>query len=445
MILMTVTLVLVGGLAWLTRHPDADIVRRAESWPFVGSLASGFRQSYRVSPPLDIADSEAPNDGHTEIVESVIPPMGRGYVWVVPGTIMRHQPDETSPKILQFDAIANVTWLEKKRDWYRVWRRNQEGWVYLEGYDDEEPPYGSEPEPPRPLPSQEPEKEDLRVARGYLGAPERLLAVGPYQLYTDSRDDGLLAHLDRLASRLEDGYVKRLGRNPVDASPKEIVVLYQDEKSYRQLQNRSARLVGLIAGGHTRSGLAVLYVGPRSQWEVGSTLIHELVHTLNRRALGPALPSWLDEGLADDLALAAVAETGDIHLGSLGGERLRVEGEITMRGGVASLWGLRDAAREGRLPHVRELLLLDWEKFVRADRARSHYAAAAFWVRFLLDGDDGRLAEPFRLYLHDVSQGEPATPEALRRRLDLPWSVLDARYQLWIDFQRPVTHLTEPP
>ncbi|NIW29369.1 MAG: hypothetical protein GWN07_19375, partial [Actinobacteria bacterium] len=80
-------------------------------------------------------------------------------------------------------------------------------------------------------------------------------------------------------------------------------------------------------------------------------------------------------------------------------------------------------------------LHLDWDDFVRSDRSGVNYAASAFWVRFLLDGEDGRYAPTFRDYLRAVSRGEPATPEALRERLGLPWNVVDARFRLWLDFQ----------
>ena len=47
-ILLLTLVALFGGFAWLTHHPEAEIVRRAESWPFVGPLASQFRQRFTV-------------------------------------------------------------------------------------------------------------------------------------------------------------------------------------------------------------------------------------------------------------------------------------------------------------------------------------------------------------------------------------------------------------
>lgn len=439
--LILTSLALFGGLAWLTRHPDADIVRRAESWPFVGPLASEFRERY-VPPAAPPAAAPAEAAVKIEVVEPVLPPVGDGFVWVLPGTAMHREPSATSPKILQFDAIANVIRLERRGDWFRIWRHGREGWVRLEGYDEGGPPYGSDPEPPRPLPSRAPDEALLAAARGFLEGGGRALTAGPYALYTDSADGALLGHLDRVAAALEDAYATRVGLRPVDDAAREAVVLFDREADYRRMQNRSDRLLGLAASGHTESGLVVLYVGGRGRWEVTSTLVHELVHTLNRRTLGPFLPSWLDEGLAEDLSTSYVDPDGRIVLGSVGGERLRTADRETASGGVAALRRLREAAAAGQLIAVDELLALDWSAFVRGQESRLHYAAAAFLVRFLLDAEDGRYAAAFHGYLEAVAAGGSAEPEALRERLGLPWSVANARFQLWLELQQGSTPVT---
>jgi hypothetical protein len=433
---------LFGALAWLTRHPDAEIVRRAESWPFVGPLASELRQRY-VPPAPPSAPEGAAAAAHeitaaheVTVVEPAVPPVGDGFVWVLPGTAMHREPSATSQKILQFDAIANVIRLERRGDWFRIWRRGREGWVRLEGYQEDGPPYGSDPDPPRPLPSRAPDEAALAAARGFLEGGGRALSAGPYALYTDSDDGELLAHLDRVAAGLEDAYAERFGLRPADEEVCEAVVLFEREAAYRRVQSRSERLLGLAASGHTASGLMVLYAGGRPRWEVTATFVHELVHTLNRRSLGPALPCWLDEGLAEDLSTSTVDAGGRIMLGSVGGERQRAEGRETVYGGAAALVRLREAAAAGRLRSVDQLVALDWDAFVRDD-APLNYAAATFWVRFLLAAEDGRYADAFHGYLEGVAAGEPATPEALRERLGLSWSVANARFLLWLEFWGP--------
>ena len=87
-------------------------------------------------------------------------PLGQGEVWVLPGHRIQNAPSSTAPTLFEFEAIANVTMLEKRGDWYRVYRRGLEGWVYLEGYrESPDPPYGRAVEPPGPLPPRAPEPE----------------------------------------------------------------------------------------------------------------------------------------------------------------------------------------------------------------------------------------------------------------------------------------------
>ncbi len=78
---------------------------------------------------------------------------------------------------------------------------------------------------------------------------------------------------------------------------------------------------------------------------------------------------------------------------------------------------LREAALAGRLPAARELIGTDWESFVRAPEIQLNYATAAFWVRFLIDGDGGRHAAGFRAFLAAVAGGEPPDAETLQADL----------------------------
>ncbi len=426
-------LALFGGLIYLAHHPEAEALQRAEAWPFLGPLATAFRE--RFTPPEPVPKAEETTTQEVVHLVPVVPPLGEGEVWVLPGNRIRSEPSPTAPTILEFEAISNVTWLEKRGDWYGVWHRGIQGWVYLEGYEEsEDPPYGRAVEPPGPLPPRAPDSAALEAARALLTDGGRHLAIGPWQLWTDSTDEELLWRLRGVASGLEAVYTGRYGREPL-GRPLEGFVLYDDEAVYREVQNRSDRLLGLAAAGHTVSGLSISFVGQRSHDAVAATLVHELVHTINRRALGPVLPSWLGEGLAEDLATSRLGRQGPLP-GTLGGER-RVEGEAwIMDGGIAALFQLRDRVRTARLASVQELLELDWESFVRPGVAELHYAQSAFFLRFLLDGEDGRYAEGFRAFLDAVAAGGPVSGRALRRHLDESWMALDARFELWLEFHK---------
>lgn len=445
-LLLTLLTVLLAGLVYLAHHPEAEALQRAEGWPFVGPLATAFRERF-TPPPPPVPEAEEPaaeEAVHVIHVAPVVPPLGQGEVWVLPGNRIRSEPSPTAPTVVEFEAIANVTWLEKKGDWYRVWHRGAQGWVYLEGYvESDEPPYGRAVEPPGPLPPRAPEPETLEAALAHLGDGGRRLQAGPWTLWTDTADVDLLERLQGILSGLEAVYTARYGRKPL-GTPLEVVVLYDDEAVYREIQAGTEGLLGLVAAGHTVSGLSLSFVGGRSHDAVAATIVHELVHTINRRALGPVLPSWLDEGIAEDLATSRLGPAGPLP-GTLSGERRAGDGTFTLSGGIAALYRLRDQVRTASLPSVENLVALDWEAFVRPGAASLHYAQAAFFLRFLLDGEDGRYAEGFRSFLAGVAAGESVAGPVLLRHLDESWTVLNARFQLWLELHKfPEVVITEP-
>ena len=438
----------LGGVAWLTRNPDAEILRRAQDWPWVGPLAARFRQAYL---PRDGRFVAAVSETDVEIEETWLrdradrrapspqpPPVYRKQVWILAGLELKANPGPDAATVHTFDQLARAGKIENRGDWYHVDHRGRVGWVLLEGYDEEaETPYGEAPEPPRPVAARPPDEERLASVRRYLRGRERVLTLGPYALYTDCKDDDLLSHLGAVAGQLEALYVERYARAPVGAAA-ETVVLFQSDIAYRLVQHGTERLAGLRSAGHNSEGIAVLYVGGRSRDDVIATMIHELAHFLNRRAVGPQLPPWLDEGLADDLAAMRVDAGGRIHPGQLGGELRqtaggRDAGRWHAGGAVAALLRLRDAARAGELPSLPDLIATEWEDFVRPPEAQLHYAAAAFWVRYLLEGDEGRHSAGFRAFLAAVANGAPPDAANLQASLVEPWDALGIGFRAWID------------
>ncbi len=437
-LLVLVVLALFGSFAWLTRNPDAEILRRAESWPYVGGLASRFREAY-LPPPRQPGDP-----GSVEkvwLIESerepdyvaTKPRVFERHVYALAGERLRQSASERAPVLYEFESIAKLGKIERRGDWFHVYYHGREGWVLLEGYDeDAEIPYGETPDPPKPVPSRAPDEERLAAARKYLRGKERVEQLGSYTLYTDSSDDDLIAVLATVAEQLEALYALRYGRTPL-GDPAEAIVLYQSDIAYRLLQQQTERIAGLSAAGHNTKGVAVFYSGGRRRSDVAATLVHELAHFINRRALGPHLPPWLDEGIADDLAGSRFTEDGRIDPGKIGGERLRHGNSIRFEGGFASILRLRDAVRDGSLPEMPELISSDWESFVRSPKIQLHYAAAAFWVRYLLQGEDGRRAGAFRAFLGAVADGEAPSVDTLGRELGEDWGVLNAGFRAWIE------------
>jgi len=427
----------LGGLAWLTRHPDAAIVRTAEAWPFLGPLARRFHEAYRPPPAPPQTPESSAEPAPERLPEASLPaidpsPVDKpGRVWVLAGTEIKARPSADAITLSTVNSTGQLVALHHRGSWYRVRLASLEGWVHLEDFDPSgEPPYGRRAEPPRPLPPRAPDAEALALARSFLGDGGRELALGPYPLYTDHDDDPLVALLAGVVAQLEPAYVERYGRRPLGV-PREAIVLYAEEASYRRLQARTGRLGGLRPAGHSSSGLAVAFAGGRSPAEITSTLIHELVHLLNRRALGPALPSWLDEGLADDLASSAVDETGRLRPDRLSGTRGETgPGEIRCDGALAALGFLVEDLRHDRLPALRRVLELEWEDFV--DRSSVNYALSSFWIRFLLDARNGQRRQAFRGFLDAVAAGEPPTVATLEDRLGESVASLEPEFRVWL-------------
>lgn len=424
----------LGGLAWVSRHPESPLAARAERWPLVGRFAVRARAAYLLratGPPaprrFGLSAALFEEDGFP--LGSPAPPSDR--VWIGPGETLLAAPGERAARLTRFDHHASLKVVDRRPGWVKVEIRGHAGWVPLEG-EWREPPLGSAPDPTLPLPAQRPDPARLVLARSALGDDAVEGRLGAYALYTDLADPSRLALAERLAAGLEDAYRRRYGLQPV-GEPAEAVVVFAHEADYRRFRDAHEQIAGLPASGHSAYGVVALFDGGRSAAEVGSTLVHELAHLLNRRAIGPALPSWLDEGIADDLAHSRLDASGRLEPGELGGATVRSGMRLERHGAHASLFRLVEAVHGGRLRPLPELLDLGWGEFVRGGgQGRLHYAQASFWVRYLLDGEAGALALGFHRFLAEIARGGPATPEALQAQLGLSWPELEAGYREWI-------------
>jgi hypothetical protein len=452
-----ILLAVLGGLAifvWATYHPDHPALRRAAGWPAVGPLVARFRAYYGVGE--DEGEAAAAADGEVEakggvgfaagdgaavgtraaaddevgvrgpLGGSAAPEVRPGVerVWVAAGQEVRGAPRNDAALVGRAEVFERVDVLQRSGEWVRVATEVGVGWVQAaEGEGDY--PLGSGLVPPRPLPAAVPDDEALAAARDLLGIREPVGRVGPYDLYTDLRDPSRLLQLDRLASQVEPAYRQRYGRWPVGEA-REAVLAFADEQRYRLFQARERRLQGLPASGHAGSGIVAFYVGDRRRSEVAATLVHELVHMLNRRALGPALPPWLDEGMADDLGGGFIGPVGDLEPERLGGEVVRRPGAVDYFGAMAAVRSLNAAnARGEKRPRLADLVTLDWSGFVRSEDRALHYAHAGLFIRYLQDGEEKSLAPGFHRFLDAVADGGPAAAEALRRQLGRSWEELD--------------------
>lgn len=447
------SILLIGSTAavlWAFGNPDAPIVVRAEEWPVIGPWATELR---RRGPTPFTVPSEGPEEWGQgdagkpdrprsrrrsavrgeQASEEPLPPLtpeGVERITVKPGIPLLSEPRPGAARLLVFSKVAILKVLERRPGWVRVQYGDQDGWVPDPEWTGPEPPLGSEPDPVRPVAGRAPDEERLQAARSRLAPPETAGRVGPYILYTDIRDAGRLGFLDRVAAGVEAVYRARYGLPPT-GEPAEAVVLFAREADYRDFLARETDLGGLPATGHTGYGIVSLYDGGRAGDDVGSTLVHELTHLLNRRAIGPALPSWLEEGLADDLSQSQIDPSGRVLPGTLGGVTVRAGRRIEMHGARAALQNLIQAADSGGLRPFPELLAMDWGEFVRRN-PELNYAQSSFFIRYLLQGEQGSLAPAFRSFLSDVAEGVPPDPERLREKLGRSWPALEAGFRLWL-------------
>lgn len=441
-------LTVLGAFAWLTRHPESELLRRAEQWPVFGSLAAGFRTAYSSSS----RSAEVHRGGDESVVEVgqaeiLVEPVdsdrasARPQVWVEGGVPVRTSPHPDSEVLARVEFLGNYSVIERRGDWFHIHRyfadhRVLDGWIVLDGYEEPSIERLQRPEPVLPLMAVPPEPEKVRRARSFMEGGGVEARCGPYILFTDARDSSIAEDCGQLASRLEGVYRDRFGLSPV-GSPAEAIFLFLSQDSYDAFISDDERIPA-EKGGHAApaSGYLALHSEDLPRQAVISTLVHELTHLINRRALGPALPPWLSEGLADDLAESRLDELGHLVPGELGGFSLTSEAVIQHFGGTVSTGNLIEALDSSELPELRDLVQMGSEEFHEAPREALHYALSSFWVRYLLSGAPGSEPAGFRAYLAAVASGESITRGLLIDRLGGDWRRLEAGFRTWLRFQK---------
>ncbi|HEV8239758.1 MAG TPA: hypothetical protein VGS57_10345 [Thermoanaerobaculia bacterium] len=277
-----------------------------------------------------------------------------------------------------------------------------------------------------------------RPAGGALPALPPGLPVSPlppFSLATDVRDARLLATLGAVASALPADWSARFG---LPVTPRGTLLLFAHEADFRAwLAAQGGGDQGVE--GFARHGIAALAVEGRKSEEVSALMVHELSHLLARGATGRPLPPWLEEGLAEELAVSRRDGDGHSVPGTLRA-RADVRGtsglpqtgrttyERTISGPVAALLALVRGPR----PPLAELLARPPAAFNAASGRPERYAAAAFFLRFLLDDDGGRLRQPFQGFLAAVAAGGPADAAALGTALAVPLPALQERFDGWL-------------
>jgi len=423
-----------GSIAF---HPDAPRPWRRPPSPSEPSSSS---------PSVLEALSELPEGPDTSLFDLGRP---RDRIPVEEGVRLKAVPEPEAPHLAVVDADVELPVVERRGEWARVTYRNRSGWVRVspEGQARVEtvaplPPPEVTVLPSSPVEATARQRGDRRALAAVLLGGEAG-SLGSYDLLTDVEDGELLAVLDRLASSLDPVFESRYGLAPAPPEPDEAVLLFAREEVYRRYASEEGEdLAALGLAAHAGGGLAALFVGERDREQVTALLVHELTHLVTQRTLGPGLPPWLEEGLADDLAYSRIARDGRLEPDTLGGasslreERRslgrgveRVEQTQEISGGRAALLRLARLVDDGSLPTLETLVGLSRKRFLESEDRSLYYPLSAFFVRFLL-ADESALA--FRRVLADVAEGSYLTGELLLARLETDWGTLQRRFESWL-------------
>ena len=266
-----------------------------------------------------------------------------------------------------------------------------------------------------PHESETPDKELVAAARNLMTDDGRERACGPYRLYTDVRDEALLTTCERLTSSLDATYAVRYGVTPL-GQPAEAIFLFSTLDQYQGFVEQQTRMpIGYAAHADAGRGYLALYTGERSRQDFVETLIHELTHLINRRALGGNLPPWLSEGLADGIGDTTTADGLQQIDGANGAE--------------AQATRLEMGYEAGQVPSLSRLLEKNSGEF-DSGTISYDYEQSAFLVRLLLTDPD--LGPRFRSFLRALAAGSVYTPELFYEHLGLDASELDRRLEAWL-------------
>ena len=446
-LLVATPIALLAGFVWLANQPDAAVFVALSEQPIIGGPIDRLRDYYR-SPESEPAAAVARGDRPRPAEESEMAAAAIDRpetVFVGGGAVLRSEPLPDAPEVARTTRIESLRLLERRDRWVRVeWpptgRRvrtsdqaleTRQGWVDLEARRRQTPPLGNEPSRPAPLSGRAADPELLDLARDMMSGVVQEGLIGPYSVLHDLESKNLFERFERSVERVEGAYRARFGVTPGD-QPRETILIFRSRQDYERFSAARFQLSGVETMGHAGSGLMALHSEESDPRLIEMTLLHEVTHQLNRRALGPALPPWLEEGLCEELSEGGWAVDHKLSFEDwVRSFRLDFGTRYRLTGPFASLDAVATASLSSELPTGLELVAFDWRSFVE-DRGALNYAASGWLLRYLLDGEEGRYREGFRSYLASVAAGEPPSGTRLVNDLGLDWVELDAGFRSYV-------------
>ncbi len=403
-------------------RPEEDAPETGDDVAAGSEGVPGLAQVESVIAAVEQAPAVEPS-GPPEVRPIDLPYQVDEWIWCLPGNRILAESEPASQVQERLSSMAYLPVLGRRGEWAQVTFRGRRGWIDTSW----RPSFrrrgaGRGILRHRYEPVKASDSRRLKRAREVLGIERPSRKLGAYTLYTDVEDEELLAFLDLAAATAEDAYFARYGRLP-SGNPKRSAVLFSRRADYRRYAEIATGLPGTEAG-HAGRGVLAMFAEGRSRQSLARTLVHEIGHLLNDRAVALHLPTWLEEGMASDLGSLWV-EGSPNESGPLTG----LLGLVT-NGPEARLLRLAATLEAGRLPPVAVVMNLDRETF-RANPAWA-YAHGAALVRFLLDSEAGRRGEAFRTFLKRVAAGHGADPALLLRLLEMDAGELDAGFRAWL-------------
>lgn len=234
------------------------------------------------------------------------------------------------------------------------------------------------------------------VAVGNPADDLRVFASHHYHIHTNlSREETVPfgRHMDAVFGQYERRFADYTKRN-AGLMP---LYLFRHQNEYLDfMQHHGIDATG--SGGmffvtHSIRGLATWAHG-HSRSQTLRTLQHEGFHQFAWNYLGPNLPTWMNEGLAQYFEDAVILEHG-MELGLGDPKRIAL---------------VRDALQYKWAVDMEELLSLNnqqWTASLRTNGSRSELLYAQAWsmVYYMIHGDNGRYLGSFEVYLRLLSEG----------------------------------------
>lgn len=357
-LVICVPLLAIAIGAWASRNPDHPRIDAARRWPVVGDWIAGLmpttepsvdrerratptstdtvlqftglRAWFEAGTPI-LADRATHSPTHTlevptrleiveqrgefvrvaGVVEGWTPfsgdpislaelPSGHRTTWVDPGRELLDGP--RGEPFVRTDRIANLPVVDTgPGDWVQVIHGDRKLWLEAPDFTGGTPPMGSEPEPLRPLAAVPLSASSLAAARSAFIGNEVTKQAGPYSLLGDSpRLESLATACSGGLAAIDSELEQRTGLSLL-GPPRETLIVFSTRQAYRAFLATAPQLPTSARDpdGYAlpARGFAATFVQGRADAEICAVLVHEAAHLASRRALGPALPPWLAEGL----------------------------------------------------------------------------------------------------------------------------------------------------